>query len=106
MHSLGAGGRPARVRFRSRPIKLVIIETPFLDISDHVFDSKWTGAKRERTNRRTVRITVIDFAIAPGKKGVAIRKIGEIAAAVIISPREFALVLSFGRLVPIRLRWQ
>src|SRR5438876_7565166 len=102
MHALAAGGRSARVRFRPRPIKLVIIETPFPDISGHVFDSKWTGAKRERTDRRTFRITVIDFAIAPGKNGVAIRKIGEIAAAVIISPREFALVFSFGRVLPFR----
>src|SRR5260370_15101324 len=102
MHSLGAGGRPARVRFRSRPIKLVIIETPFPDISGHVFDSKWTGAKRERTDRRTFRITVIDFAIAPRKNGVTVGKIREIAAAVIISPREFALVISFGRVLPFR----
>src|SRR5437773_25783 len=102
MHSLGAGGRPARVRFRSRPIKLVIIETPFPDVSGHVFDSKRTSAKWERTDRRTFRITVIDFAIAPGKNGVAVGKIREIAAAVIISPREFALVISFGRVLPFR----
>src|SRR6266566_9001115 len=102
MHSLGAGSRSARVRFRSRPIKVVIIETPFPDISGHVFDSKWTGAKRERTDRRTFRITVIDFAIAPGKNSVSIGKIREIAAAVIISPREFALVISFGRVLTFR----
>src|SRR5206468_9070569 len=100
MHSLGAGGRPARVRFRSRPIKLVIIETPFPDISGHVFDSKWTGAKRERTDRRTFRITVPDSAIAPGKNGLAIRKIGDIAASVIISQREFALAFSLARVLP------
>src|SRR5882724_5253120 len=102
MHSLGPGGRPARVGFRSRPIKLVIIKTPFPDISGHVFDSKWTGAKRERTHRRTFRITIIDFAIAPGENGVAIGKIGEVAAAVIIPPREFAMVFSFGRVLPFR----
>ena len=102
MHALAAGGRSARVRFRSRPIKLVIIETPFPDISGHVFDSKRTSAKWERTDRRTFRITVIDFAIAPGKNGVAVGKIREIAAAVIISPREFALVISFGRVLPFR----
>src|SRR5438132_11222608 len=106
MHALAAGGRSARVRFRSRPIKLVIIETPFPDISGHVFDSKWTGAKRERADRRTFRITVIDFAIPPGKNGLAVGNIREIAAAVIISPREFALVMSFGRVLPFRLRGQ
>src|SRR5438477_11855850 len=106
MHSLGAGSRSARVRFRSRPIKLVIIETPFPDISGHVFDSKWTGAKRERTDRRTFRISVSDFAIAPGKYGVAVGKIREIAAAVIISPWEFVLVISFGRVLPFRFTGQ
>src|SRR5436853_7922334 len=103
MHALAAGGRSARVRFRSRPIKLVIIETPFPDISGHVLDSKWTGAKRERTDRRTFRITVIDFAITLGKNGGAVGKIREIAAAVIIRPREYELVISVGRLLPFHL---
>src|SRR5260370_35805331 len=102
MHALAAGSRSARVRFRRRPIRLVIIETPFTDISGHVFDPKWTGAKRECTDRRTFRITVIDFAVAPGENGVAIGKIREVASAVIISPREFALVISFGRVLPFR----
>src|SRR5260370_21325321 len=102
MHALAAGSRSARVRFRRRPIRLVIIETPFPDVSGHVFDPKWTGAKRERADRRTFRITVIDFAVAPGKNGMAIGKIREIAAAVIISPRKFALVISFGGVLPFR----
>src|SRR5438477_12168042 len=106
MHALAAGGRSARVRFRSRPIKLVIIETPFPDISGHVFDSKRTSAKWERTDRRTFRITVIDFAIAPGKNGVAVGKIREIAAPVIISRRELPLATAFGRVLPFRVGWQ
>src|SRR5438105_14009520 len=100
MHALAAGGRSARVRFRSRSIKLVIIETPFPDISGHVFDSKWTGAKRERTDRRTFRITVIDSATAPGKTGVAVGQIRGTTADVIISRRELALAICFGRVLP------
>src|SRR5438445_11672053 len=99
MHALAAGGRSARVRFRSRSIKLVIIETPFPDISGHVFDSKWTSAKRESTDRQTFRITVIELAIAPGKNGVAVAKTRHITAPVIIHPWKFARVISYDRVL-------
>src|SRR4029077_16369024 len=102
MHALGPGRRSARIHFRSRPIELVIIETPFPDISRHVFNSKRTGPERKYADWRTFRITIVDLTIAPGKNGVAISEIGEIAAAVVISPWKFAFVVSFGGVFPFR----
>src|SRR6202040_406048 len=100
MHPLGAAGRSARVHCRPRSIKLVIIETPFPDVSRHVFDPERTGTERKCADRRTFRITVGDVAAGPGKNGVAVGEVSEIAAAVIISPRKFAPIISFGGVLP------
>ena len=100
MHPLGAGGRSARVHFRPRPIKLVIIETPFPDVSRHVFDPKWTGTERKCADWRTFRITVVDVAVTPGKDGIPVSEVREIAAAVIISPWKFASIISLGGVLP------
>ena len=102
MNALGAAGRPARIHFRPRSIDLVIIETPFPDITRHVFNSKRTGSERKCADGRTFGIAIVDIAITPGKNSVAIGEISEIAAAVIISPWKFAAVVAFGSVFPFR----
>src|SRR5438105_11582107 len=106
MNALGAGRGSARIRFRPGPIELVIVEAPFPDISRHVFNSKGTGPKRKCADGRAFRVAIVDVAIAPGKNGVAIGEIGEIAAAVIVSPWKFSIVDSFGGVFPFRFRRQ
>src|SRR6266404_1608051 len=102
MNALGACGRPAWVGFRSGLVEPVIIQAPFPNIAGHVFDPKRTCAEWKGADRRAFRITVIDIAIAPGEDGVFVREVGEIAAALIISPRKFALIVSFGGVLPFR----
>src|SRR5438445_399670 len=102
MNALGAGRRSARIRLRARPIELVIIKAPFPHVPRHVLDSERTGAERKRADRRTFRIAVVDFAIAPGKDGVAVREVREVAATVIISPRELSIINPFGGVFPFR----
>ena len=63
-------------------ITFVIIQAPFPDVAGHVLDPERARAERERAHRRTFRMTVIDFAVAPGENGVAVGEVSEIAAAV------------------------
>src|SRR5262249_48367115 len=100
IHPLGSASRATGIGFWAGTIQLVIIETPFPDVSGHVFDSKWTGAEREDAHGRTFRVAAINLVIAPGEYGVAISKVREVAAAVIISPRIFPIIVSFGGVLP------
>src|SRR5207302_4723501 len=102
MNALGSSGWAARICFRSWPVKLVVIETPFPNVSGHVFDSERTGAERKRANGRTFGITIVDLAVAPGENGILVGEVREIAAAVVISPRIFALIVSFSGIFPFR----
>src|SRR5262249_2574517 len=89
--------------FRPRTIERIIIETPFPNIPGHVFEAEWAGTERKRADRRAFRITVIDLRIAPGENGVLVGEIREIATAIMISPRVFALIVAFGGAFPFRL---
>src|ERR1700719_2655947 len=100
MNSLGADRGPPRIDLGARTIRLIIIETPFPHVSGHVFDSKRTGAERKRTDRRTLRVTAIDFMIAPGENGVFIREVCEVAAVLLVSPGEPSAVIAFRGVFP------
>src|SRR5450432_183775 len=79
------------------------IEAPFPHVPRHVFDPEWTRANREGTDRRTLRKTIIDLAIAPGENGVAIGEIRQVAAPFLIAPRIFAPIAAARRVFPFRL---
>src|SRR5207302_5229345 len=102
MNALDSGGRTAWICFRAWAIKFVIIETPFPNIPGHVFNSERTRAERKRADRRTFGITIVDLAIAPRENGILVGEVREVAAAVVISPRIFALIVSFSGIFPFR----
>src|SRR5438270_11598820 len=102
MDPLVATGGSARICFGSATVWFVIVHAPFPDVPGHVFDSKGAGAEWKCTDRRTFRIAVINLPIAPGKYGVAISEIGQVAAALVIPPWKFAVVVAFGSVLPFR----
>src|SRR5947209_4766721 len=102
MDAFGACGWSAWIRLRCAAIGFVVIEAPFPNVPSHVLNAEWTGAEREGTHRRSFRVTAVDFAIAPGKHRISVRKVREIPAAIVIAPWVLAAVVSFGGIFPFR----
>src|SRR4051794_4230076 len=85
--ALGPGSCAPGIYFHGPAISLKEIQTPFPDIAGHVFETERTGAQRKSAHRRSLGIAVVNLVIAPGKDRVPVGKIGQIAAAVVITPR-------------------
>src|SRR4051812_26825854 len=93
------------VHFCDAAVRLEVIQAPYPNVAGHVLNAERARPKRESANRRTLRIPVVNFAIAPGKNSVAVGKIRQIAAMLMVAPRKLSpiraarceLPLSFGR---------
>src|SRR4029077_19708033 len=83
---------PAWVCLRCWAIWLVVIKTPFPDVAGHVFHAEGAGTPREHADRRGDWITIVNIAVAPGKIGIAIGEVCQIATAFVIAPRIFSSV--------------
>src|SRR5438477_10578012 len=106
INAFGCAGRSMWIGFGRCLVLLQDIAAPLPDISRHIFDPKRAGSSGKRTHRRTLRITIVNLAIAPGEGSVFVGEIGEITALIEVAPRVSPPVTPFGAIFPFRFRRQ
>src|SRR5205823_6556833 len=66
---------------------LVEIQTPFPDVTCHVFEAKEAGSERERSHGRSLRIAIVNLQVSPRKGGARVGEVSETSTTIVIPPR-------------------